>query len=207
MGAVGATFGRNLKPDFKQSLSRSPIRSWSRARCSTARRSCRRARSICSPPPGSSSRSTTGSITRATKLGENDVQGPPARCPRQAGSTRSAARRSSEMRIAGNKSLDGADGCICSEMPRRIGGTDRKSTAPSDKVAASLRDGAKIRLDNGYPAGRYNRHGGHRLRRELLARLERPAHAVRPRAQSALRRVARPLSRSGATTGSTIRRG
>ena len=59
-----------------------------------------------------------------------------------------------------------------------------------------LREGAKLRLTRRrLPAGRHQRPGDHRLQRELVARAQRPAHALRPRAQPALRRAARALPR------------
>src|SRR3954447_11142579 len=60
MGAVGARFGRNMPRSTGPTCSIPRTRSWSAASCSRARASSRPARSTSWPPPGSSSRSTTG---------------------------------------------------------------------------------------------------------------------------------------------------
>ena len=77
----------------------------------------------------------------------------------------------------------------------RTGGTAPRCTAPTRPRPRQLREGAKLRLTpDGIPAGGPQRAGDHRLQRELVARAQRPAHALRPRAQRPLRRAPRALS-------------
>ena len=123
------------------------------------------------------------------------------------------ARRSSEMRIAGNIPLaDGPaepDGARSSPTPPRTGGTARRCTAPTRTKAR--------------PAARGREAAAHRRRLPARGRSagmeitgfneswwlgpEQPAHAVRARAQRALRRAPRALPAAGATSASTRRRG
>ena len=66
--------------------------------------------------------------------------------------------------------------------------------ADADK-AGQLREGAKLRIDSrGIPAGGPQRARDHRFQRELVARAQQPAHALRTRAQRPVRRAPRALS-------------
>jgi hypothetical protein len=67
MGAVETPFGRNVAPGTTNPRPSRPCRhpspAWSAGLCSPGRSSCRPRPSTCWPPPGCSSRSTTGSAT------------------------------------------------------------------------------------------------------------------------------------------------
>ena len=147
MGAVGATFGRNLKPDFKQSLEEpNPILV---ARALLDRKTFLPARSLNLLAAAWIQFQVHDWVNHAReKLGVNDVKVPlPDPSATWINAVGGAPER--EMRIAGNKSLDGAGMHLFGNAASHwwdgseVYGND-------DKVAASLRDGAKIRLDNGY---------------------------------------------------------
>ena len=108
MGAVGSTFGRNLRPVYRPDLfdEPNPDRGQPSA-AAPASGSSRRARSTSSPRPGSSSRCTTGSRTPRKQLGEDDVKRAAAGRPDLAEHARRASPRR-QMRIAGNVPYAGA---------------------------------------------------------------------------------------------------
>ena len=68
-------------------------------------------------------------------------------CP---GSTPRRGRSSTEMRIADNLPLDRRTTSPLRQQRPRIGGTARRSTATDQRAATKLRDGAKLKLDDGY---------------------------------------------------------
>ena len=197
MGAVGADVrpqpaARSTGP----TCSTSRTRSRSAGSCSTASTSSRRGRSTSSPPPGSSSRCTTGSTTPAHPLGEDDVD----RAAAARHDVDEHARRASRSARCGSPATSRYAGGRPGDWPGlrqhdlalvgRLGGLRRRRRARP----AMLRDGAKLRLDRTATCPTdAQRLRAHRLQRELVAGAQRPAHAVRPRAQPALRRAARAL--------------
>ena len=126
MGAVGATFGRNLKPDFTQSVEEpNPIRV---ARALLDRKTFLPARSLNLLAAAWIQFQVHDWVSHAReKLGVRDVRVPlPDRSPD--GSTLSTA--SPKMRCGSPATFRStAPACICSAMPRRTGGMDRKFTA------------------------------------------------------------------------------
>ncbi len=191
MGAVGATFGRNLKPDFKQSLEEpNPILV---ARALLDRKTFLPARSLNLLAAAWIQFQVHDWVNHAReKLGVNDVKVP---LPDPSASWINAVGGApeQEMRIAGNKSLDGAEHAPvrkrCVALVGRIGSLWQMTTRSPRRCATARKSGSITAIC---------RSTNQAWRSPASARasgwLERPAHAVRPRAQSALRRVARPLS-------------
>lgn len=147
MGAVGATFGRNLIPDFKQSLEDpNPIVV---ARALLDRKTFLPARSLNLLAAAWIQFQVHDWVNHAReKLGVNDVRVP---LPDPSASWVNAVggQPEREMRISGNISLDGAGMHLFGNAASHWwDGSEVYGSDPTE--AASLRDGAKIRLDGGY---------------------------------------------------------
>jgi len=147
MGAVGATFGRNLEPDFTQSLEEpNPIEV---ARALLDRKTFLPARSLNLLAAAWIQFQVHDWVNHAReRLGVRDVRVPlPPGSPDWVNVVGGKAER--EMRIAGNISLDGTDMHLFSNATSHW--WDGSEVYGSDPVgAAALREGAKIRLDRGY---------------------------------------------------------
>jgi hypothetical protein len=147
MGAVGATFGRNLKPDFTQSLEEpNPILV---ARALLDRKTFLPARSLNLLAAAWIQFQVHDWVDHArNKLGEQDVQVP---LPDGSPGWVNVAGGEPEpvMRIAGNVSLDGAGQHLFGNATSHW--WDGSEVYGSDAAAAAaLREGASIRLENGY---------------------------------------------------------
>ena len=106
MGAVGATFGRNLTPDYRPELFNEPNPVVvSREAAHPGSTSCPPVRSTFLPRHGSSSRFTTGSTTRAIRWGggKHDVEVPMPQGKTWSNTPDGPAETT--MRIAGNEAL------------------------------------------------------------------------------------------------------
>jgi hypothetical protein len=147
MGAVGATFGRNLKPDFTQSLEEpNPILV---ARALLDRKTFLPARSLNLLAAAWIQFQVHDWVNHAReKLGVRDVRVPlPDPSARWVNVEGGQPER--EMRIAGNISLDGAGTHLFGNATSHW--WDGSEVYGSDSAAAAaLREGAKIRLNNGY---------------------------------------------------------
>ena len=209
MGAVGSAFGRNLRRTSGPSCSTSPTRSL------VSQQLLYREQFL--PAPSLNLLAAAWIqfqvhdwVTHARyPLGQADV-----RVPLPDGMTWSntpgGARRSSEMRIAGQH-----------PVPRRPAEPDEPRVREQHHALVGRVRGVRRRRrpraassararSCGSPTDTCPRTPGlrdHRLQRELVAGARRPAHAVRPRAQPALRRAARPLPRLERRARSTRRRG
>lgn len=147
MGAVGATFGRNLAPDFKQSLEEpNPILL---ARALLDRKAFLPARSLNLLAAAWIQFQVHDWVNHAReKLGVNDVRVPlPDPSPGWVNVVGGEPER--EMRIAGNKSLDGAGMHLFGNAASHWWDGSEVYGSDAD-TAKSLRDGPKIRLDGGY---------------------------------------------------------
>jgi heme peroxidase len=147
MGAVGATFGRNIKPDFTQSLEDpNPILV---ARALLDRKTFLPARSLNLLAAAWIQFQVHDWVDHARKkLGEQDVQVPlPDGSPGWVNVV--DGEPEPVMRIAGNVSLDGDGQHLFGNATSHW--WDGSEVYGSDATAAAaLREGAKIRLENGY---------------------------------------------------------
>jgi hypothetical protein len=147
MGAVGATFGRNLEPDFKQNLEEpNPILL---ARALLDRKTFLPARSLNLLAAAWIQFQVHDWVSHAReKLGVRDVR-VPLPDPSATWINVAGGDPEREMRIAGNKSLDGDGMHLFANATSHWWDGSEVYGSDAEK-AASLREGAKIRLDGGY---------------------------------------------------------
>jgi hypothetical protein len=146
MGAVGAAFGRNLTPDFTQSMEEpNPIRV---ARALLDRKAFLPASSLNLLAAAWIQFQVHDWVHHArVKLGVDDVKVPlPHGEPDWVNVFRGKPER--EMRIAGNTSLDGAGRLFGNATSHWWDGSEVYGS--NAEGAARLREGAKIRLDDGF---------------------------------------------------------
>ena len=153
MGAVGAAFGRNLIPDFTQNLQEpNPILV---ARALLDRKTFLPARSLNLLAAGWIQFQVHDWVSHAReRLGVQDVRVPlPDPSARWVNVVGGQPER--EMRIAGNKSVDGAGTHLFGNATSHWwDGSEVYGSDPA--TAASLREGAKIKLVDGYlPVNRF----------------------------------------------------
>ena len=197
MGAVGATFGRNIRPR----LPAGPVRRAEPDRGEPQlpdREQFMPARSLNMLAAAWIQFQVHDWVAHPRrKLGEDDVVVPLpgdmtwSNTPGgDAGAARCGSPATSPTPTAGATAMEPGLRQHDVALVGRLGGLRRRRRARPGQ----LREGAKLRLTpDGLPAGGPQRARDHRLQRELVARAEQPAHAVRPRAQPALRRAARAL--------------
>ncbi|MGA7428558.1 MAG: peroxidase family protein, partial [Rhodoplanes sp.] len=147
MGAVGAAFGRNIKPDFSQNVEEpNPI---TVSRELLHRKVFLPARSLNLLAASWIQFQVHDWVAHARyPLGEKDVKVP---LPKGVDSWLNVADGQPEgvMRIAGNRSLDGDDQRLfATEVSHRWDGSEVYGA--DSKAARALREGPKLRLDNGY---------------------------------------------------------
>ncbi|MGA8295301.1 MAG: peroxidase family protein [Rhodoplanes sp.] len=147
MGAVGAAFGRNIKPDFSQNVEEpNPI---TVSRELLHRKVFLPARSLNLLAASWIQFQVHDWVAHARyPLGEKDVKVP---LPKGVDSWLNVADGQPEgvMRIAGNRSLDGDDQRLfANEVSHWWDGSEVYGA--DSKAARALREGPKLRLDNGY---------------------------------------------------------
>jgi hypothetical protein len=147
MGAVGAAFGRNIKPDFSQNVEEpNPI---TVSRELLHRKVFLPARSLNLLATSWIQFQVHDWVAHARyPLGEKDVKVP---LPKGVDSWLNVADGQPEgvMRIAGNRSLDGDDQRLfANEVSHWWDGSEVYGA--DSKAARALREGPKLRLDNGY---------------------------------------------------------
>ena len=137
MGAVGSTFGRNLKPDFRARAVRRAQPDRGRARAARPRDLPPGA--LAQPPgrrldpvPGARLGQPRAAIRSASRTRH---RGPAARSART-GNSQAAARSSAKCASPATIAAMAHGTPTCSAMPRRIGGTAPRFMAPTSKKAA-----------------------------------------------------------------------
>ena len=192
MGMAGTRFGRNVALDkaFPEPMpglhGAQPAHDQPHADAARAR-SRPPPRSTCWPPPGSSSRPTTGSPTTASRTSGLEIQPArghawhenPMRIPR-------TPRRPHPRPSRQGPAADLHQPALA--LVGRLGHLRQLRRSSATRVR-TFTDGKLVLQGRPAAARRRDRHGDHRVQRELVDRPRDAAHPLHPRAQRDLRRA------------------
>ena len=198
MGAVGSTFGRNLKPGYRARAVRHAERGDRRAKAAASRHVpsgalAQHPGGRVDPVPGA----RLGNHARHP-LGKDDIVVPLPNGMKW--TSKVGGSEESVMRIAGNEVRGDAGG---KRPPIFFGNAashwwdGSEVYGPNSEKAMKLRGRRQDQAREQSPAGRCRGLRAHRLQRKLVARPQRLAHAVCPRAQSVVRRTQGALRQLG----------